>query len=402
MSRVLEATLGKGTHDGGLVRVALLGLSLVVLAAPASGAELSHTVYICDESSSCTLSSSVEVPGPNPLDPGASASDTDTLVLMPGVVLEVFGVVSSSAVVAVANVTGLQAQWLPLFGPAPPSFRLGVSDGDDLGTVSALASVYWEDEVFVTGFDLLGNPLPQGTEMVFKPSIRISGDLDLFVEEFGGGGVEWRFGMSVNDDTFWTEGGDCIEFSVPGPVACGPTSGFGSFVPLRDLTVRSGIPFTMKGGLVTTLFGDGIRGSADLASTVEWLGIELFDLGGSPVAGFSVSSTSGIDWSLASVPDRDADGVPDSEDICPDTSDPDQIDVDENGIGNLCECGDQTGDGTVDVTDILAINAAIFQPALATDLCDTNDDQLCDVQDILGANAKIFGAEAYCSRYPTP
>jgi hypothetical protein len=24
------------------------------------------------------------------------------------------------------------------------------------------------------------------------------------------------------------------------------------------------------------------------------------------------------------------------------------------------------------------------------------------VQDILGANGKIFGAEAYCSRYPSP
>jgi hypothetical protein len=50
----------------------------------------------------------------------------------------------------------------------------------------------------------------------------------------------------------------------------------------------------------------------------------------------------------------------------------------------------------------LAINAAIFEPSQVTDLCDTNDPQLCDVQDILGANAKIFGAEAYCERYPTP
>jgi hypothetical protein len=54
------------------------------------------------------------------------------------------------------------------------------------------------------------------------------------------------------------------------------------------------------------------------------------------------------------------------------------------------------------VNDILAINAAIFDPSLATPLCDTNDDDQCDVQDILGANAKIFGAPAYCARYPTP
>ena len=54
------------------------------------------------------------------------------------------------------------------------------------------------------------------------------------------------------------------------------------------------------------------------------------------------------------------------------------------------------------MVDILAINAAIFDPAQATDLCDTNNDQQCDVQDILGASAKIFGAAAYCSRYPAP
>ena len=56
----------------------------------------------------------------------------------------------------------------------------------------------------------------------------------------------------------------------------------------------------------------------------------------------------------------------------------------------------------MDVSDILAINAAIFSPDQATDLCDTNDDQLCDVNDILGANAKIFGGDAYCARFPGP
>jgi hypothetical protein len=100
--------------------------------------------------------------------------------------------------------------------------------------------------------------------------------------------------------------------------------------------------------------------------------------------------------------DRDGDGVIDALDNCPDWSNVGQSDIDQNDIGDVCECGDQTGDGTVDVSDILAINAAIFDPSQVTELCDTNDDQLCDVNDILGANAKIFGAEAYCSRYPAP
>jgi hypothetical protein len=100
--------------------------------------------------------------------------------------------------------------------------------------------------------------------------------------------------------------------------------------------------------------------------------------------------------------DTDGDGVLDWDDYCPRWNTAVQSDRDGNGIGDECECGDQNGDGTVDVNDILAINAAIFDPSQVTDLCDTNDDQLCDVQDILGANGKIFGAEAYCSRYPSP
>ncbi len=89
-------------------------------------------------------------------------------------------------------------------------------------------------------------------------------------------------------------------------------------------------------------------------------------------------------------------------DACPYYTDPENIDTDHNGIGDACECGDQNGDGRVNVSDILAINEAIFEPSLATELCDTNEDDLCDVRDILGAQAKIFGAAAHCARYPSP
>jgi hypothetical protein len=102
------------------------------------------------------------------------------------------------------------------------------------------------------------------------------------------------------------------------------------------------------------------------------------------------------------VTDFDSDQVADDEDVCPFWPNPTQKDTDGNGIGDECECGDQNGDGTVNVNDILAVNAAIFDPAQATPLCDTNDDAGCDVADILGVNAKIFGAPAYCSRWPAP
>ncbi len=98
--------------------------------------------------------------------------------------------------------------------------------------------------------------------------------------------------------------------------------------------------------------------------------------------------------------DSDGDGPVDPRDTCPAYPDPQQLDRDGNGIGDPCECGDQNGDGTVDVWDLIAIHAAMFDRSAATPLCDTNDDGKCTVMDILGANGKIFGGEAFCSRYP--
>jgi len=110
----------------------------------------------------------------------------------------------------------------------------------------------------------------------------------------------------------------------------------------------------------------------------------------------------GIFGTNAPDPDSDRDGIPDSLDLCPATPDPDQIDSDHNGIGDPCECGDQTGNGHVDVHDLIAIHQAIYDPSLVTPLCDANFDGLCTVADIVAANAKIFGAPAYCAAYPAP
>jgi hypothetical protein len=99
--------------------------------------------------------------------------------------------------------------------------------------------------------------------------------------------------------------------------------------------------------------------------------------------------------------DADADGLCDADDVCPywpsSASEPDR---DGNGIGNACECGDQNGDGSVNVLDLIAINVAVFDPSRVTPLCDTTGEGQCTVSDIVGANRKIFGLPAYCSRYP--
>ena len=100
--------------------------------------------------------------------------------------------------------------------------------------------------------------------------------------------------------------------------------------------------------------------------------------------------------------DLDCDGLPNALDKCPYFNSTDQADSNGNGIGNVCECSDQTGEGLVTVTDIVAINTAIFTPSLASPLCDGNNDRRCNVNDILAANLKIFGAPSYCRRYPLP
>jgi hypothetical protein len=98
--------------------------------------------------------------------------------------------------------------------------------------------------------------------------------------------------------------------------------------------------------------------------------------------------------------DADLDGIPDDADNCPDFAAADGSDQDGNGIGDKCECGDQNGDGRVDVLDLVAINLAIFEPSRVSPLCDTNEDDVCDVRDVVGALHKIFGTPAHCSRSP--
>lgn len=103
--------------------------------------------------------------------------------------------------------------------------------------------------------------------------------------------------------------------------------------------------------------------------------------------------------------DTDGDGQPDlAADLCPFHSEIDPFgDTDDDGRGNECECSDQNGDGRVNVSDIVAINQAIFSPVRMTPLCDGNGDYLCNVSDIVAANREIFvPGTSNCSRNPAP
>jgi hypothetical protein len=100
--------------------------------------------------------------------------------------------------------------------------------------------------------------------------------------------------------------------------------------------------------------------------------------------------------------DLDCDGLPNDVDLCPYFNSQDQTDTDGNGIGDVCECSDQSGDGRVTVADIVEINRAIFTPSRITPLCDGDHDRRCTVADLVAANLKIYGGTSHCRRYPAP
>jgi hypothetical protein len=90
-------------------------------------------------------------------------------------------------------------------------------------------------------------------------------------------------------------------------------------------------------------------------------------------------------------PDDDNDGVLDAVDNCPFDANPDQIDVDEDGIGDVCDpeipVMDADGDGVVDDLDncVLVPNADQLDTDSdgAGDVCDPDDDNdgLADEED---------------------
>jgi hypothetical protein len=102
--------------------------------------------------------------------------------------------------------------------------------------------------------------------------------------------------------------------------------------------------------------------------------------------------------------DADGDGTGNAFDNCPFFASPDLSDSDGDGRGDPCECGDQSGDGRTTVADLVAINAAIFNPGQVTPLCDAQGDGLCNVLDIVATNLEIFspGNTSTCSRQPVP
>ncbi len=76
--------------------------------------------------------------------------------------------------------------------------------------------------------------------------------------------------------------------------------------------------------------------------------------------------------------DSDGDGHPDTLDNCPEISNPDQMDTDEDGVGDLCDLQDTDGDGYLDEQDncpsIANPDQGDLDGDLLGDLCDPDAD----------------------------
>ena len=99
--------------------------------------------------------------------------------------------------------------------------------------------------------------------------------------------------------------------------------------------------------------------------------------------------------------DTDGDGIPDDGDASGDPGDSpcppgvsadcddnctywgnlDQADADADGIGDVCECGDFSGDGLVNTIDARLIQRCSVGEFSCADLCDVTDDGICNTID---------------------
>ncbi len=171
---------------------------------------------------------------------------------------------------------------------------------------------------------------------------------------------------------------------------------------LFDFT-RGPDPLEPGGTRVIAVFGATASGAVDLFSlTFRAIAPSLDGLPdlswipednglGPPEVVLTNPAGAGIDVApSACLPGDDPDGddlCTSDGDNCPNEANADQADLDEDGIGNVCECGNADGNASVDIFDALHIAQGTLQPPVVVIVrpraCDADGNGACDIFDAL-------------------
>lgn len=138
----------------------------------------------------------------------------------------------------------------------------------------------------------------------------------------------------------------------------------------------------------------------DKAADTPWSAQDLINI--AQISGQEVTYTAVPLWSGERLGiDRDEDGVLDSDDNCPAFSNPSQMDIDMDGIGDVCEPPDFDGDNVQDALDNCRFDANADQLDTdndgAGDICDQDDDNdgLLDTIELsIGTNTLLIDSDS--------
>jgi PKD repeat protein len=163
-----------------------------------------------------------------------------------------------------------------------------------------------------------------------------------------------------------------------------PFPGAASYRVYRSTT--PGGPYAFLAGVVTS-YATYLDGAVVNGTTYYYIVRPVDGAGAEGGASNEAHATA-----LPRTGDTDGDGVADASDNCPYVANASQQDRGgvgtgsaPDGIGDACQCGDVTGDGSVTLADSVAVQRSLLQPPTATlsqpALCDVSGDRACSLGD---------------------